>query len=835
MQIQIADINKRINSLNSSISESRLQVKNISPINEAGVYSHNTAKYMIECWRNIDSDSNVAFEKALDVYEVMYEHESTSVIRDIGSILIEGVQKVRDANQLMNSIKHRTSRIKSKISTKINNKIDDVDNANNEINDKIRAALDSLKNNSPSSDGDSSSSNDEFKDKAVIDVYNKLYEAAHKSYECDRILRNYNSISKRFDLYKMVSESLNTDGDLDSCIIKICECVDTFSSSFQSKYNTMLETTAYIFDRMHVEYPRKRLVEMVTNYFIFNIDTPIEEAETESIKKVKSNSVIFSDCDFDSIEYLIKGEPEKIKESDINILNAVSSYGTEYVSSTNEGVLKDWSKGNPSEHDNDDIKKMVNDFRDSCKANQDSASNISHFKALVNKIFTKNPTQITTELPNLLSILRLFFILGSASIHPVIGILTLITDQIIKVELERKQLTRIIDQYTKEIDKVKANMEKAKSDDEKDRLKKYLDELKKDLDKIKAYERDLYSEEENEERQEDDDMEDYDFDDDFDFDDDEDWDLDDIDESTINLASIEYISSIVSNINEALIDTDLDGIVYNNIFRFDNDTLDAITDFSVTVPVILEKDKLKSALENHRQDLRESNFMGNIMRINCINDNIRRLEESSSSYNVMNNMKGLICTLNCINDIVTTTKIKTMMEMDFSNTIKLAMNRLKKNAVKLSDKEKKISKDIDVSMASISRGLEEALRNDNREAIIKGRILPSASKTIKIALATGAAWAVSPAVAVIGALGAFACSSKLKAKERQLVLDDIEIELKMCERYLKMAEDKEDMEAIRQIETTQRNLERQRQRIKYKMNVVYNQKVPDVANRDDYE
>ena len=220
------------------------------------------------------------------------------------------------------------------------------------------------------------------------------------------------------------------------------------------------------------------------------------------------------------------------------------------------------------------------------------------------------------------------------------------------------------------------------------------------------------------------------------------------------------------------------------------------------------------------------------MRIDCLNENIRKLNNSPMSYNVTNNTKGLICTLNWINEMVSSTNCSAILEMNFSNTIKLAMNKLKNTAVKLSDKEKKISNDIDVSMASISRGLEDALKNDSREAIIKGRILPSASKTIKIALATGAAWAVSPAVAVIGAIGAFACSTKLKAKERQLVLDDIEIELKMCERYLKMAEDKEDMEAIRQIEITQRSLERQRQRIKYKMNVVYHDKVPDIKSND---
>ena len=58
-----------------------------------------------------------------------------------------------------------------------------------------------------------------------------------------------------------------------------------------------------------------------------------------------------------------------------------------------------------------------------------------------------------------------------------------------------------------------------------------------------------------------------------------------------------------------------------------------------------------------------------------------------------------------------------------------------------------------------------------------------------------------------------------QAKERQLALDEIEIELKMCERYIRLYEEQQDMQKIRQCEIIQRNLERQRQRIKYKMAV----------------
>ena len=56
-----------------------------------------------------------------------------------------------------------------------------------------------------------------------------------------------------------------------------------------------------------------------------------------------------------------------------------------------------------------------------------------------------------------------------------------------------------------------------------------------------------------------------------------------------------------------------------------------------------------------------------------------------------------------------------------------------------------------------------------------------------------------------------------------MVLDEIEIELKMCEKYIDIAESKNDMKSLKQLLTIQRNLQRQQQRIKYKMKVDFNQ------------
>ena len=160
----------------------------------------------------------------------------------------------------------------------------------------------------------------------------------------------------------------------------------------------------------------------------------------------------------------------------------------------------------------------------------------------------------------------------------------------------------------------------------------------------------------------------------------------------------------------------------------------------------------------------------------------------------------------------------------------LALQKLKKDAVKLSDKEKTISKTIDVTANNMTKAVERSLTNDNREAIIKGSILPSASKIVKAAIgAAGAAVLIDPVIAIIGVLGWLGVSKKYKAKERQMVIDELETELKICEKQIDIAERTEDMQALRQLYRIQKELERQRQRIKYKMRVEYGQKYHDTT------
>jgi hypothetical protein len=159
--------------------------------------------------------------------------------------------------------------------------------------------------------------------------------------------------------------------------------------------------------------------------------------------------------------------------------------------------------------------------------------------------------------------------------------------------------------------------------------------------------------------------------------------------------------------------------------------------------------------------------------------------------------------------------------MSFTSKLKIASENLRRTALKLKDKDKQLSMKLDSELNRTMKAAKRAMISDSRESIIRGSFLPSASKCIHIALASGAAYLINPVLAVIGLIGFIGSSKVLNEKERNLILDDIDIEIKMCDKYLKIAEDKEDLSAVREIMKTKRDLERQRTRILYNKNYIF--------------
>lgn len=114
--------------------------------------------------------------------------------------------------------------------------------------------------------------------------------------------------------------------------------------------------------------------------------------------------------------------------------------------------------------------------------------------------------------------------------------------------------------------------------------------------------------------------------------------------------------------------------------------------------------------------------------------------------------------------------------------------------------------------------MEDSMSSDRREAIIKGRIIPSFSQMCKYAIAIAAAGITfTPIGAVITAIGLYGVNKSLNYREKQMILDEIETEMKVVEKQISLAENDGDMKQYRLLLNMQKKLIRERQRIKYGM------------------
>lgn len=155
------------------------------------------------------------------------------------------------------------------------------------------------------------------------------------------------------------------------------------------------------------------------------------------------------------------------------------------------------------------------------------------------------------------------------------------------------------------------------------------------------------------------------------------------------------------------------------------------------------------------------------------------------------------------------------------NSLKLSLEGLKAKFKDMNQKQKELTKQVDNASKMFVKGMKDALISDRREAIIKGSVIPSFSKCIKISiLLIGSGFiAGNIAVPVIGAIGGFAASKRLTKKERLLLLDEIETELQVLEKEISLAESNNQMNKYRALLRTKKDLQRQYQRIRYNIRV----------------
>lgn len=845
-------------------------------------------KFILQHWQSLNENQIESFKIVIDMLESAYEKNNINEFNYIKSYIINEVTPtVRDAKQTTRYLKYKTTRMKNKITENLKKNVESIKNATNNIANKTKEtnsqAINTIKNNVKKNLGKED----------IHEAYIEILDTLEKYNHCDRILENANTIQKRFNIMHMIEDTdISNDYKLSVLIDSICECVNTYDIKFDIKFNGVLETCFYFLGRTRRPFNKNLVLEQIVDNFISN---NLSKDDLTSIRSIIESAVVIDTITKKNVEFIyntmpyecvnelakpfsgnikntIKSISEDMTDTDVRkVLSCIGNSDPDYVNFDNVDSLiskvcslytgENFNKlcycelNRISESGNTEYLKILNKYAsklntteselimdfDTCNEAFEKTSNtvkdiINSFKLVkmkkqsdprtcVSKMFTKSPSQIINGTPNFLSWVRLYYIIGATAIHPILGAITLLTDQFIALHLKRRDVSKMITVFKNE---QKAVAEKMNKVDEKDKanLKEYDKYLKDGIEKLKEYEESLLTDNEINAR---DNGDEYDKDEELSFikDDDED------DDFSLESTSFEKLFENSDFFSKKYFTDN----IKEYISEMSEDTIDIITNVACKYPNIISTNSLYVILKEELDQTRNTySDTKNWVRISCLKSNMEKVrpenaiitsDDNSDIFEVITGLDDLFIEYSI-------TKSMGFTNESVSTNIKMLSNKLQKSMQKVSDIDKEASKKIDSSVNMFVSGMQRAARNDNREAIIRGSILPSASKIVKSAILDAGVALINPALAIILALGQFAISKKMKVKERQLVLDEIEIELEMCKRYLRQAEDQNDLDAQKKILKIQRNLERQKQRIQYNMKIYWNQDVPNNAKDDDY-
>lgn len=699
-----------------------------------------------------------------------------------------------------------------------------------------------------------------------------ITEGLYKTAVCQRILYNQEKLCKRFDLDKIVKERMYNPK---RCISELCTLIDTYDIPDNYKLNIALENITYSMIKNGIILEDADFLDSILEYFLDrdmcipdDVYSKYQTVLTESpiFRSIISESKLASRVCENTSDYFLSMEKKAFGDSDDSYLrdileeealnitteadaseyieNAVAYLESSSLTSDDErrvfftiqniprytGVSQDFVDIKTKEcMDGDTYSKMLSadcilpdkecisekdkfsdifdksafmdvfseadgvanteDIKgliDKYKAEQDKSPN--KIKGFFIKLHTKSPESIIDDLPDIMGFARVCILMAVATVTPIgpiiAGVLGLVS-WLLSRKINDKEATRLLNTIRSEKKKIQAKIDKTSNDKKKKQLEDYLSNLKTCEKKVEDY-LDKLSDEDHS-----------------DPDDDIDDDLDiDFESGIIEVANILTMANDILEFDASSIQL-FDNIKECARLNILNDITDLVKESSISIKDY--KNLLMEAYNTSIDPIVRTSIMSSI-------DSLNEKTELSPCRS--------IAAASIANKALYEASYQIVQEKFNLSTVKLAMQNAKAKLKDLSTKEKSMWQSVDAQGSGLIKSIEKALSSDRREAIIKGNIIPSFSKCIKGAIAlAGVGILFGPMSALITAVGGLAVSSALNTKEKKLLYDEINTELKVVEKQIEIAQNDGDMNQYRFLLNYQKKLTREAQRIKYGLKV----------------
>lgn len=642
-----------------------------------------------------------------------------------------------------------------------------------------------------------------------------------------RIKNNHDKIKDKINLESMLTK-YKILNNVEDFINEICCTVNKFKSPQYALLNIALEEVLFLNYYYALAIPRSYCVETVTNYFL---SYPFDEATLNGYVDLLKKNRFITESDCGGISFLFESEIYP---------------------------------------DSNDVQELI------AKYKKDTNKNVSTLDKLIRKIYTLSPTSIIDSTPSIFTILRNALLISLFPIMPVTSMVLFMADKLVQMNLRRKEADRIRDYFKKEYDKIETKVESMEDGKKKEDLTHYMKCLDQCCTKINQYRDHLYTDKELDKE--------WDFEEfanmipsirleEFKL----------IKLNNFNSLQEKVYEYIYANASDDLNpvgvheSVDENNILYH-INNDDNRLFTCIESFEYNEDKVneahLEMTRLCEALNSTYGDKHHLFFyeygVDNRMDLYLKDATTISLTESEEKEQA-SLFAGIdfdrVCDIEALNELINTISEGTDIEMYLSeaiaikskdgqemvkdtepkkapqnikpdkntveedkkesksfklnlNSLKLSLMGIQKKGKELSAKEQQASRELDYTFNHIVKSINSAMTNDRREGIIKGSIIPSFSKCIKIGVGlAGVAYFVDPVLALIAVIGGLARSKHLNRKERLLLMDEVDIELKVVEKEISIAENNNDMKKLRDLMQYQKRLQRESQRLKYNMKV----------------